>query len=114
MIYETAVLAQADTNDEKLASIKGIVTSVVAESNGEILIDDDWGVRTLAQPTEKRAKRGRYLYFMYRSNNKANAEIERKMRINENVIRSMIVQLGDEHQQENLVKNYKCPLQKNS
>lgn len=114
MLYETAVLAQADTNDEKLASIKAIVTSVVNENSGEILIDDDWGVRHLAQPTEKKAKRGRYLYFMYRSNEHANAEIDRRLRINENIIRSMIIKLGPDKLKENLVKTYKSPWSKSN
>ncbi|MBF0206686.1 MAG: 30S ribosomal protein S6 [Oligoflexia bacterium] len=113
MIYESAVLAHADTNDEQLASIKAIITGVVTDHKGEILVNDDWGVRALAQPTEKKAKRGHYLYFMYRTTEDCpNPEIDRRLHINESVIRSIIVQLGHNSLQEELVKNYKCPLPK--
>lgn len=114
MIYESAVLAHADTNDEQLASIKAIINSVVTDNKGEVLIDDDWGIRTLAQPTEKKIRRGRYLYFVYRSNQKANAEIDRRLRINENAVRSIIVLLGTDDQKDAFVKGYKCPLPKGS
>lgn len=110
MIYEAAVLAQADTNDEQLASIKAIVAGIVGDQKGDILIDEDWGIRALAQPTEKKAKRGRYLYFMYRSLESANAEIDRRLRINENVIRSMVIRLGPDSCKDALLKDFRSPL----
>jgi small subunit ribosomal protein S6 len=109
MIYESAILAHADLDDEKVARIKSIVSEVVTANQGEILVDEDWGVRTLAQPTERNVRKGHYLYFMYKSGPNANLEMDRRFRISEDVIRSLIVQLGEDRHQPDFMKSHKNP-----
>ncbi|MBF0359604.1 MAG: 30S ribosomal protein S6 [Oligoflexia bacterium] len=113
MIYEAAVLAHADLNDEKLADVKAVITSVIQDHKGEIYLSDDWGVRTFAQPTERHHKRGRYLYFLYTANNMANAELDRRLRINDGVIRSMIIKADSNKTKDDMIKNYKSPFSNN-
>ena len=109
MIYEAAVLAQADLGDEKLATIKSIVSNLVQEYKGEILVNDDWGVRTFAQPLARGRKKGHYLYFMYKSDTNMNLELDRRLGISEDIFRSLIVKLGNDDDQATLVKDYKSP-----
>ena len=111
MIYETAFVVRPDASEEQVNSVKANVTDALKEFGGEILVNDSWGVKTFAQQTESGLKKGAYHYFMYKGSGNLNAEIERRFRINENLVRFLIVKLGDDKQQEAILKEYKNPNQ---
>jgi small subunit ribosomal protein S6 len=109
MIYETAFVVRPDASEEVVTSIKNSLNEVFKEYGAEVLVNDSWGVKTFAQPTESGLKKGAYHYFMFKGNGKLNAEIERRFGINEHLVRYMIIKLGEEKQQAEIVKNYKNP-----
>lgn len=109
MIYETAFVVRPDASEEAVASIKTGLTEAFKQFGAEVLVNDSWGVKTFAQPTESGLKKGAYHYFMYKGAGDLNAEIERRYRINENLVRFIIVKLGEDKHQDEIVKNYKNP-----
>lgn len=109
MIYETAFVVKPDATEEAINSVKALIADTVKEFGGEILVNDTWGVKTFAQPLESGLRKGNFFYVMYKSQGSTNAEIERKFRINESIVRFMIVKLGDDAQQDEIVKGYKNP-----
>jgi ribosomal protein S6/ribosomal protein S18 len=109
MIYETAFVVRPDASEEAVASIKTSLAETFKEFGAEVLVNDSWGVKSFAQPTESGLKKGAYHYFMYKGAGNLNAEIERKFRINENLVRHMIIKLGNDKDQALIVKNYKNP-----
>ncbi len=109
MIYETAFVVRPDASEEAIASIKTGLTESFKSFGAEILVNDSWGVKTFAQPTESGLKKGAYHYFMYKGAGDLNAEIERRYRINENLVRFIIVKLGEDKHQEEIVKGYSNP-----
>lgn len=109
MIYETAVVVRPDLGEEALVNTKKLIEDVVTEVGGELLINDDWGVKTFAQPTSDGKTRGHYLYTMYKADGKVNSELERRYKISENIMKFIIVKLGNEKNQETIVKAYKNP-----
>lgn len=109
MIYETAYALRPEAAEEAIQKVAAIVKEVVAETKGEILVEDHWGVKTYAQPTSKGNTRGNYFYFMYRADAQTNKEIERRFNINEEVEKFIFVRLGDDAKQEAIVKAYKNP-----
>ena len=109
MIYEVALAIKPETNEENLSKIKEIVNATVATVSGEILVNDDWGVKNFAQPLDNKYSRGRYLYFMYKADTTINSELERRFRINEDIIRFITVRLGPDEEQETILKNYNNP-----
>lgn len=109
MIYETAVVAYADLDDVKRQSVLNVVKEVLEAAEGKILLQDDWGVRVFAQPTGRGVTRGQYYYFMYQAGPDVNKEIERRLRINDHVIKSLIVSLGKDNDAGQLVKDYRSP-----
>ncbi len=112
MIYELALVAKGDLVENEIQALTKIVHEVTKESQGEILIEDDWGRMSLAQPFGDGAKKGHYVYFIYKANNACNAEITRRLNISENIQRFLIVKLGEEAEGGNIVKNYKTPFSK--
>jgi ribosomal protein S18/ribosomal protein S6 len=110
MIYETAVVVRADLTDDAVTKVKELVTSTIESYKGEVLINDDWGTKTFAQPTTKGVKNGKYIYVMFKSDDAAaNVELERKYKISEDILKFIIVKCGEDKHQEEIVKAYKNP-----
>lgn len=109
MIYETAFVVRPDASEEIVNTIKTSLTETFKEFGAEVLVTDSWGVKTFAQQTESGLKKGAYHYFMYKGAGNLNAEIERKFRINENMVRHLIIKLGNDKDQADIVKDYKNP-----
>lgn len=112
MIYELSLVTKADLTEDAVASIKKIVHDVASAYEGEVLLEDDWGRVTLAQPTSNGTKAGHFVYFLLKANNTANVELARRFRINEDVMRSLVVKKGEDEEQEAVVKAYKTPFSK--
>lgn len=112
MIYELAVLARPDLSDEQVSSINQVVNEVMNAEKATLLIQDDWGVRSLAQASSSGMKKGHYLYFMYQAPNNTNKELERRVKLNEGVVTSLIIKIAEDQDAENLVKNFKTPFSK--
>ena len=113
MIYELAVVARPESGDDVLASLKTIVSEAITSMQGEVLLTDDWGLLHFAQPTSKGVGKGKYLYFAYKTENMGtNKEISRRFKINENVLKSIIIKVGENNLTEATVKNYKSPFSK--
>src|SRR6476620_4202143 len=104
MIYETAFVVRPDASEEVVATIKTALNDVFKEYGAEVLVNDSWGVKTFAQPTESGLKKGAYHYFMYKGAGNLNTEIERRFRINENLVRHLIIKLGEDKHQADIVK----------
>lgn len=109
MIYETAYVLRTDATEEALQKIKENLSQTIKDFNGEILIDEDWGVKSFAQATESGITRGHYFYVMYKADTSANAEIERRFKISEDIIKFIVVKLGLDKHQADYVKGYKNP-----
>lgn len=109
MIYETALVLRTDIDEAAANSVKALVADVIKNAKGEVLVNDDWGVKTFPQTLGNNHKKGHYVYFMYKADTQVNSELERRFRINENIIRSLIVKLGDDKAQEEIVKTYVQP-----
>ena len=108
VIYELSLVAKANLGE----SLKQVVHETVKNFEGEVLVEDDWGVLTLAQPSKKGVKQGHFLYFIFKANNQCNSELIRRFRINENHLRHLIVALGKDGEGEALVQAYKTPFSK--
>ena len=112
MIYELAIVARSSSSEEQIDKIKDMVNQVAKDYDGEVLLTDDWGRKSFAQTAKDGAETGHYLYFIYKANSEANTELARRMKINEQVHKSLTIKLGEEADQEAILKNYKTPYSK--
>ena len=88
--YETLFVTQPTLTDEETKAQNQKILDVIAAQNGEILAVDDMGTRKLAYEVKKH-KRGYYTVVYYKADGNAIAEIERNLRINENIIKFLSV-----------------------
>ena len=87
--YETVLVVDAMIPDESIASEFDALTKLI-ESHGKIVRVDRWGKRRLAYPIRKRSH-GEYGVFYYEADAALPLELEKRLRINENVLRWLTV-----------------------
>jgi small subunit ribosomal protein S6 len=87
--YETVLVVDAMIPDESIASEFDAVTKLI-ESQGKVIRVDRWGKRRLAYAIRKRSH-GEYAAFYYEADSALPAELEKRLRINENVLRWLTV-----------------------
>jgi len=88
--YENLVILKPTlTAEEQQAELEAI-NEVITSNGGEIATTDTMGMRKLAYPIEKN-QRGFYYVVYYTVAPSAINEIERRFRINENLLRFMTV-----------------------
>jgi small subunit ribosomal protein S6 len=91
-MYETIYIVKPDLADEENKALTTRINEVIATMNGDVRKLEDWGIRKLAYPINKIA-RGRYMYLRTDGNAALIAELERRLRLDERVIRYQSVKL---------------------
>lgn len=94
-MYETIFIVQPDLGEEEMKGISTKVQDVIASMKGDFKRLEDWGPRKLAYPINKFA-RGRYYYLRFDGDAALIAELERRLRLDDKVIRYQSVKLEKE------------------
>ncbi len=105
--YETIYILQPDLSEDENKVIADKVQDVIATYKGDFQRLEDWGVRKLAYSIKKFA-RGRYMYLRYDGGRELIAELERRLRLDEKVLRYQSVNITD--QPEKPVAEKKAPV----
>jgi len=88
--YENLVIVKPTLTEEETKSQIAAIEEVITANGGEIRMRNDMGIRKLAYPIEKNA-RG-YFYVIYFTMEPKNiAEVERRYRINEELLRFVTI-----------------------
>jgi ribosomal protein S6/ribosomal protein S18 len=114
MIYELLYLVKTEAPEQTLTTLKSEIKSAVEASKGNIVLEDDWGRKRLAQPTNKGIDRAQFQYVMFEAAENANLEIERRLKINESVLKYLTVKLGETAEKDKLLKEYQEQQQANN
>jgi small subunit ribosomal protein S6 len=99
--YETTVILKPNATEDQATALKTKVEGIIAAHEGQVANYEDWGTRKMTYSIQGES-RGRYVYFAFSGNNAAIAEIERNLRINENVMRYLSLNLSREVDMEAL------------
>lgn len=93
--YEFTFVAKADLPDSEKAKVIGGYEDILKRNGGEVIKKDDWGTKRLAYPINKNF-RGHYVIYDIASHPENIAECERLLRIDDNVLRYLVVKIDDE------------------
>ncbi len=96
--YETLFIIHPDRVDEKDAVLERL-TELISQDEGQVLKIDEWGMRKFAYPIEKK-KQGYYILMEFAAPAETPAKLEQNFRIDERVIRFIIVKLEDKFEAE--------------
>lgn len=101
--YETTFITRSDVTDETMKTFQERLNGIVTEFGGTVVLNEDWGKRKLAYTIEKES-RGHYTYVVYTGKPGVVAEIERNLRLSENILRFLSVNLAEEFKEESFRK----------
>lgn len=88
--YELAVVLSPTLDEESLKAEFTSITNLVERFGGTIEKVDDWGKRRLAYEIKK-VNEGFYSFITFSAESSTPSEIEKRMRIKENVLRYLVV-----------------------
>ncbi len=101
--YETIFILRPSANEDGINTIVEKSSAIITQDNGQIIQLDKWGMRKLAYPIKKDYQ-GFYVFLDYSGSPKAVAEMERKFRIDDAVLRYMTVKTADTITEEEVVE----------
>ena len=91
-LYENVFIARQDISGAQVDALADGFTQLISEQGGEIKKREYWGLRNLAYRMKKNRK-GHYVLFNIEAPPAAIAELERTMRINEDVLRYLTLRI---------------------
>lgn len=93
--YELVIIVRPDLSTSELDGIVDNISSIVAESHsGELVKNEYWGVRHLAYEINHN-KKGHYSLLGISTPIPGLNELERKIKLNQNIIRFMIIKVDE-------------------
>ncbi len=88
--YETLYVIKPNLEDEARAALIQKFSAIITDNGGEVESVDEWGKRKLAYEIDYIGE-GYYVLVNFKSNAELPAELERNFRINDNVMRYMVI-----------------------
>ena len=92
--YELAYIIQPELDESGILNLNERVVQVIGEHSGEMLSTEMWGRRTLAYPIKKHFE-GHYVLQRFNMFPGGTTEVERFLRLNEDVLRYMMLRKGE-------------------
>ena len=92
--YEAMIIAKADLPEPELSKMVSKWETIIGTDGGQVVKKETWGVRRLAYPINKQ-NRGNYFVYDIATNQANVHELERILKLEENVLRSMVIKLAD-------------------
>lgn len=87
--YEVMIIINSALEDEKKEAVVEMAKEVIS-TNGEVEDVDVWGNKKLAYPIQKKNE-GHYVVITFKADKDLPKELDRRLRISDDVLRSLIV-----------------------
>jgi small subunit ribosomal protein S6 len=94
-LYDIVVLVTPDVSEEEAAKIAADYKKILTDGGAEIVKDEPWGRRRLAFPI-LRKKEAYYYYVQASSEPPAVAELERRLKLSDQILRHLAVRADEE------------------
>ena len=100
-LYEHTIIAKQSHSASQLKSLKTKYSKIIEKNGGEIIKIDYWGFLNLSHEINKN-KKGNYIHFKLKGNGLTVSELEKKEKIDNNLLRFLTVRV----KKFDLDKNY--------
>jgi small subunit ribosomal protein S6 len=91
--YELVTIVRPDVSDEDLSTVTDRIGQWVGAQGGEVTKVDVWGRRRMAYPIRD-FRDGNYVISQIRIEPKGTGELERSLKLSEDVLRYLLVRAG--------------------
>lgn len=92
--YELVFIISPQISDEDIENVTNRVSQLVANNGGEITEIKPWGRRRLAYPIDN-FREGFYVATKLRLNPASASDLERSLKLTEEIIRYLLVRIGE-------------------
>ncbi len=92
--YESVFIARQDITGAQADALADDFSKAIEDNGGKITKRENWGIRSLAYRIKKNRK-GHYILFNMDAPSAAVSEMERLMRINEDILRYLTIRLDE-------------------
>ena len=96
-LYESVYIARPDISPAQVEALTADWTKILEDNGGKVTKDEYWGLKSLAYRIKKNRK-GHYSLMNIDASPAALAELERNMRLSEDVLRYISIRV-DEHEE---------------
>ena len=96
-LYESVYIARPDISPAQVEALTADWTKILEDNGGKVTKDEYWGLKSLAYRIKKNRK-GHYSLMNIDASPAALAELERNMRLSEDVLRYLSIRV-DEHEE---------------
>ena len=93
--YEIMFIVKTTIEEEAVKKTIADLKAIITDLKGEIVEEKDMGQKKLAYPINKEVN-GFYYVIVVNANGEIVSEFDRKAKINDNVIRHLIIKLDEE------------------
>ena len=101
--YEVMYIVDPETPGDKVKKLNEAVGKLIETQGGTIVRMDDMGIRDLAYTIEKH-NAGYYVLFEIEGSGQEIAELERRMRVNDMIMRYMTVRVDEDRKKADKIK----------
>jgi small subunit ribosomal protein S6 len=93
--YELMYIIRPDLDEEQTEAVINKFTALIEEQGGEIVKVDKWGKRKFAYEIDKKWRDGFYTLVHFNGEPAVASEVERVMKISDEIIRQLITRIGE-------------------
>ncbi len=93
-LYETVFIARQDMTPAQVDELAANFAKIITDGEGKVVKTDNWGLKTLAYKIQKN-KKGYYVLMNIDAPAPAVLEMERQIRLNEDVLRYMTIRVDE-------------------
>lgn len=93
--YEVMYIIDPETPADKIEKLNDAVGKLIEKEGGTIVRMDDIGMKTFAYPIQKKTE-GHYVLFEIEGSGQEIMELERRMRVNDMIMRYITVRVDEE------------------
>ncbi len=105
-LYENIFICRQDLSQQQVEALGVNLCLFVTQNDGEVVRSEYCGFRHLAYQIKKNRK-GHYYIIQMKASTSVVAELDRSMKINEDIIRHLIVKVKEFDDKENLISQSK-------
>jgi small subunit ribosomal protein S6 len=93
--YEVMYIIDPDTPEDRMEKLNDAVGKLIEKEGGAVVHKQEYGMKTFAYPIGKKTE-GYYVLFEIHGSGQEIAELERRMRVNDMILRYITVRVDEE------------------
>ena len=102
--YENTIIAKQDLSEKELETIENKYKELINSSSGKVIKTENWGLMKLANKI-KNYNKGFYLHFKFEGINETLNEVEKKIKVDRNILRHLTVKYSKLDVEKEYFKN---------